>query len=118
MTEEINSKQVCLLRSEVVFLERQGVDKLDGAPEPMELCALVHVHHPVDWLLPLPHRVVKETTDAGQHHLKHAQAAAQTLPRQKVALTRVGQLLWKQRQRSDYGNVWLTFPRKQQDFQC
>lgn len=59
----------------------------------MELAALVNVHHAVRRRRPRPHRIVQVALDAAQYHLEDAQATAQALARQQIALARNHRLL-------------------------
>ena len=54
----------------------------------MELRALVDVDDPVGRGLPVPDRVLKEALDPVEDHLEDAEAAAQPLPGEQVALPR------------------------------
>lgn len=64
-----------------------AVDELHGAPQTMELHALVHVHHTIGGRRPAPHPVVQETADARQDDFKHGKATAKALFGQQVPLT-------------------------------
>lgn len=70
-----------------------AVDKLHGAPQTVELHALVNVHDAVGGRRPTPHAVVQEAADAGQDDLEHGKAAAKALFGQKVTLACNGDLL-------------------------
>lgn len=72
---------------------RDAVDELHGAPQAMELHALVHMHHAIGGRRPAPHPVVQETADARQDDFKHGKATAKALFGQQVPLTRNGDLL-------------------------
>lgn len=72
-----------------------AVDELHGAPQAVELHALVDVHHAVGGRRPAPHPVVQETADARQDDLEHGKAAAETLFGQQVPLTGNSNLLGK-----------------------
>ena len=52
----------------------------------MELRALVDVDDPVGRGLPVPDRVLEEALDPVENHLEDAEAAAQPLPGEQVAL--------------------------------
>lgn len=82
-----------LLRCELVCAHRDAVDELHGAPQAVELHALVHMHHTVGGRRPAPHPVLQEAADACQDDLEHGEAAAQTLFGQQVPLTGNGDLL-------------------------
>lgn len=66
---------------------RDAVDELHGAPQTMELHALVHVHHTIGGRRPTPHPVVQETADARQDDFEHGKATAKALFGQQVPLT-------------------------------
>lgn len=70
-----------------------AVDKLHGAPQTVELHALVNVHDAVGGRRPAPHAVVQEAADARQDDLEHGKAAAKALFGQKVTLACNGNLL-------------------------
>ena len=70
-----------------------AVDELHGAPQPVELHALVDVHHAVAGQWAAPDGVLQEGAHAGQDHLEHGQAAAQPLLGQEVAFAGDGDLL-------------------------
>lgn len=70
-----------------------AVDKLHGAPQTVELHALVDVHDAVGGRRPAPHAVVQEAADARQDDLEHGKAAAKALFGQKVSLACNGNLL-------------------------
>lgn len=72
---------------------RDAVDKLHGAPEAVELHALIHVHDAIGGGRPAPDRVLQEAADACQDDLKHGQPAAQALLGKQVTLTSNGNLL-------------------------
>ena len=74
---------------------RMAVGKLNGAPQPIELLALVHVHHPVDWRGPHPQVPVlhEYVTHSAEDHLEHAEGPAESLLGEQVAVPGVGQLL-------------------------
>ena len=64
------------------------VDKLQGRPESVELRAFVDVDDPVGWRLPMPDSVLEEALDPVEDDLEDAEAAAQPLPGEQVALPR------------------------------
>lgn len=76
-----------LLCGELVRAHGDAVNKLHGAPQTMELHALVHVHHTVGGRRPAPHPVIQETADARQDNFKHGKATAKALFGQQVTLT-------------------------------
>lgn len=82
-----------LLDGELVRADGDAVDKLHGAPQTMELHALVHVHDAVAGQRAAPDGVVQEAAHARQDHLEHGQAAAQSLLGQQVTLASDGDLL-------------------------
>lgn len=47
-----------LLHSELIFSNWDTVDKLQGRPQPVELCALVNIQDSVSWRFPVPHSVL------------------------------------------------------------
>lgn len=81
------------LDGELVGAHGDAVDELHGAPEPVELHALVHMHDAIAGQGPAPDGVVQEGADAGQDDLEHGQATAQPLLGQQVALPSDGDLL-------------------------
>ncbi len=81
---------------------RDAVHKLHGAPQPVELHALVHVHHAVAGQWAAPDWVVQITADASQNDLEYGETAAQPLFRQQVTLTGDGNLL-----RRDWTGYWF-----------
>lgn len=81
------------LHCELVGSHRDAVHELHGAPETVELHALVHVHHAVAGQRSAPDGVVQEASHAREDDLEHGQAAAQPLFGQEVALTSNGNLL-------------------------
>lgn len=85
-----------LLHGELVRAHGDAVDELHGAPEAVELHALVHVHHAVAGQRAAPDGVVQEAAHARQDDLEHGQAAAQTLLGQQVPLAGNGYLLQTQ----------------------
>lgn len=60
-----------ILCSELVGAHRDTVDKLHGAPEPVELCALVHVHDTVAGWGSAPHAVLQKAANACEDDLEH-----------------------------------------------
>lgn len=90
-----------LLGSELVRADGNAVDKLHGAPQTVELHALVNVHDAVGGRRSAPHAVVQEAADARQDDLEHGKAAAKALFGQKVTLACNGNLLGeRKRQKS------------------
>lgn len=81
------------LCSELVGAHGDAVHELHGAPEPVELHALVHVHHSVCRGRPAPDGVLQVAPNSRQDHLEHGQPAAQTLLGQQVTLPGDGYLL-------------------------
>ena len=75
------------LNGELIFAHRHAVDELYGAPQAVELCALVHIHDAVGGRLAVPDGVVQVGLDAREHNLKHGEAAAQALTGQQVPLS-------------------------------
>lgn len=67
------------LDSELVFTNRHTVDKLYGAPQPVELVTLINIHDPIRRRGSMPYRVIQVGFDACQHYLKHGQSTAQSL---------------------------------------
>lgn len=78
---------------ELVGAHGDAVHELHGAPEPVELHALVHVHDAVGGRRPAPDGVLQVTADARQDHLEHGEPAAQPLLGQQVPLPGDGYLL-------------------------
>lgn len=76
-----------------------AVDKLHGAPQTVELHALVNVHDAVGGRRPAPHAVVQEAADARQDDLEHGKAAAKALFGQKVTLACNGNLLCERKRK-------------------
>ena len=85
---QAKSKVVHSLDGELVLADWHAVDKLDGAPQAVELGALVHVHDAIGRGVAVPDGVVQVGLDARQHNLKHGEAAAQALAGQEVTLGR------------------------------
>ena len=75
------------------FLQRHAVHKLYGAPQPVELVALVNVHHPIHRHLPAEDGVGEEALDATHDHLKHGETTAQALLSQQITILGIGHLL-------------------------
>ncbi len=66
---------------------RDAVHKLHGAPEAVELHALIHMHDAVGGGRASPHTVLQEAANTRQDDLKHGQTTAQTLLRQQVSFS-------------------------------
>lgn len=81
------------LGCELIGPHGDAVDKLHGAPEPVELHTLVDVHDAVGGRRAPPDGVLQVAPDAGQDDLEHGQPAAQPLLGQQVALPSDGDLL-------------------------
>ena len=62
------------------------VDKLQGRPQSVELCALVDIQDSVGWRFSVPYSVLQETLDPVEDDLEYAEAAAESLPGQQVSL--------------------------------
>lgn len=86
------------LHSELVCSHGDAVHKLHGAPETVELHALVHVHHAVARQWATPDGVIEETTHTGQDDLEHGEATAQPLFGEQISLASDGYLLWRCRE--------------------
>lgn len=78
---------------ELVGAHGDAVHELHGAPEPVELHALVHVHDPVGGGRPAPDGVLQVAPDPRQDHLEHGEPTAQPLLGQQVPLPGDGYLL-------------------------
>jgi hypothetical protein len=75
------------LDCEFIFTNRHAVHKLNGAPQAMELCALIHVHHAVGWGIAMPDGIIQIRLDPCEHNLKHGESAAEPLSGQQVAFS-------------------------------
>lgn len=60
-----------ILCCELVCAHWDTVDKLHGAPEPVELHALVHVHDTIAGWRATPHTVLQKAADAREDDLEH-----------------------------------------------
>lgn len=60
-----------ILCGELVCAHWDTIDKLHGAPEPVELHALVHVHDSIARWRSAPHTVLQKAADAREDDLKH-----------------------------------------------
>lgn len=67
------------LHCELVGSHRYAVHKLHGAPQTVELHALVHVHHTVARQRPAPDGVIQEGPHSREDDLEHGQTAAEPL---------------------------------------
>lgn len=81
------------LSCELVGPHRDAVDKLHGAPQPVELNTLIHVHDAIGGGRAPPDGVLQVAPDPGQDDLKHGQATAEPLLGQQVTLPSDGNLL-------------------------
>ena len=77
---------VNLLHCVLMLPDRQAENKLDGAPQTVELAARVYVHDTVGRGETVPNRVIQEVSDPNQHCLEHRQTAAKPLPSEQVPL--------------------------------
>ena len=68
------------------FLTWDTVDKLQGRPQPVELCTLVDIQDSVCWRFSVPYSVLQETLDPVEDDLEYAEAAAESLSGQQVSL--------------------------------
>lgn len=83
------------LNGELVSSHRDAVHKLHGAPQPVKLHALIHVHHAIAGQWAAPDRVIQITADPSQNDLEHGETAAQPFFSQQVTLTGDGNLLMR-----------------------
>lgn len=95
------------LHGELVGSHRDAVHKLHGAPQAVELHALVHVHDAIAGQRPTPDGVLQEAAHPRQDDLEHGQAAAEPLLGQQVALTSDCDLL---KEKQDKGEVRISLP--------
>lgn len=92
---KVKTRLLDLLHCELVGSHRDAVHKLHGAPQAVELHALVHVHDAVAGQRAAPDGVFQEAAHPRQDDLKHGQAAAESLLGQQVALASDCDLLKK-----------------------
>lgn len=85
-----------ILSCELVGAHGDAVDELHGAPQPVELHTLIHVHDAVGGRRAPPDGVLQVAPNAGQDHLEHGQATAQPLLGQQVTFPSDGDLLGKE----------------------
>lgn len=96
------------LHCELVGSHWDAVHELHGAPETMELNALVHVHHAVAGQRTTPDGVIQEASNACKDDLEHGQTTAQPLFGQKVAFTRNGNLLKEKVTQDTFWRIHVT----------
>ena len=76
-----------LLNSELILPNRHTVHKLYGAPQPVELCTLIYVHHSIAGWSTIPDGVIQVGLDTSEDNLKHGETTAQTLPGKQVTFS-------------------------------
>lgn len=81
------------LSGELVGPHRDAVDKLHGAPQPVEFDTFVHMHDAIGgWRAP-PDGILQVAPNSGQDDFEHGQAAAEPLLGQQVTFPSDGDLL-------------------------